>query len=151
MDKLYESRPEAFVGDTVRATVGCGHLYATVNVDEEGNVVELFLNLGKSGSCAHVLTEVIGRMGSKSLKDGRQADRIMKDLIGITCDKWSGSPMHCTSCADAAGRAIGRALGLFNDELQLIEKGGDKDGQGKDEGEGKDNEHGSGDSSESHS
>ena len=85
---------------------GCGHLYVTMNEDENG-LFELFTTMGKAGGCASSQCEALGRLISMSWRSGVQARQTVKQLVGITCHKPSGFGEHrITSCADAVAQAI---------------------------------------------
>lgn len=85
---------------------GCGHLYVTINEDENG-LFELFTTMGKAGGCASSQCEALGRLISMSWRSGVQARQTVKQLVGITCHKPSGfGENRITSCADAVAQAI---------------------------------------------
>ena len=99
-------RPRALAGATYQMETGCGHLYVTMNEDENG-LFELFTTMGKAGGCASSQCEALGRLISMSWRSGVQARQTVKQLVGITCHKPSGFGEHrITSCADAVAQAI---------------------------------------------
>ena len=101
-------RPPLLHGYTVMAETGCGHLYITINHDEPDNgPVEIFLALGKSGSCAKAELEALSRMISISLQGGLSVKRIVKQLNGIQCPAtvWQHG-LHMLSCADAIAKTL---------------------------------------------
>ncbi len=118
-------RPQVLTGVTIRGVVGCGNIYGTVNTDDDGNVIEIFVQVGKSGQCARVQTAAICKVISHALRTGASSDRIMRDCLGETCDRWDGSPVHPRSCVDFIGRLIGYTLGVFDAELKPVEGGAD--------------------------
>jgi ribonucleoside-diphosphate reductase alpha chain len=99
-------RPRALAGATYQMETGCGHLYVTINEDENG-LFELFTTMGKAGGCASSQCEALGRLISMSWRSGVQARQTVKQLVGITCHKPSGfGENRITSCADAVAQAI---------------------------------------------
>jgi ribonucleoside-diphosphate reductase alpha chain len=86
-------RPIATIGVTERVTTGCGHLYITVNSDEQG-ICELFASLGKAGGCASAQLEAITRLISLALRSGVDVESIVKHLKGIRCPSiaWDSGP-----------------------------------------------------------
>jgi len=101
-------RPPLLHGCTVRAETGCGHLYITINHDEPDNgPIEIFLSLGKSGSCAKAELEAISRLVSIGLQGGLPISRIVKQLSGIQCPAtvWQHG-LHMLSCADAIAKTL---------------------------------------------
>src|SRR5581483_7545591 len=81
------SRPEIMTGTTTRKRTSCGDLYVTVNRDEELRPFEAFATMGKAGGCEGSFNEAIGRLISLCLRAGVQPRDIVKQLIGIRCDK----------------------------------------------------------------
>jgi len=103
-------RPTATTGVTERVSTGCGHLYITVNSDEQG-ICELFASLGKAGGCASAQLEAITRLISLALRSGVDVESIVKHLKGIRCPSiaWD-SGRAVLSCADAIGGVLERQL-----------------------------------------
>ena len=123
--KTVRARPDRTVGTTERITTGCGHLYVTINEDEEG-ACEIFTQLGKAGGCASSQLDSIGRLCSLALRSGVELEMIKKHLRGIRCPSpaW-GKGGQVTSCADAIGIAIEHYLAMKNgeeDKVKVIEK-----------------------------
>ncbi len=69
-------------GTTTEVKTDQGSLFITINEDDMG-VVEIFLNLGKSGSYTAGFTQAIGRLVSMSLRAGIKVDAIIDQLKGI--------------------------------------------------------------------
>ena len=104
-------RPEITRGTTHRVGTGCGNLYVTINVCDEGKQFEIFTRMGKAGGCAASQSEAIGRLVSLSLRSGIEPDEIVKQLMGISCHmpSWENGN-RVLSCSDAISKAIGRYL-----------------------------------------
>jgi len=71
---------EAYVYE-VKGTVKA---YITVSFDEEGNLREVFVNVGKAGTTLNSMFQAIGRIISVGLRhDARLAKKFIKTLKGI--------------------------------------------------------------------
>jgi ribonucleoside-diphosphate reductase alpha chain len=104
-----KKRPEVIKGTTRLMETGCGHLYVTVNEDENGNQFELFTHMGKAGGCASSQAEAIGRLVSLALRSNIESEEIAKQLRGISCHSpaWANGG-KISSCPDALSKAIER-------------------------------------------
>lgn len=104
-------RPDVTRGTTHRVGTGCGNLYVTINVCDEGKPFEIFTRMGKAGGCAASQSEAIGRLVSLALRSGIEPDEIVKQLIGISCHMpaWENGN-RILSCSDAISKAIGRYM-----------------------------------------
>jgi ribonucleoside-diphosphate reductase alpha chain len=91
------TRPAFLNGVTIRSETACGALYVTVNL-ENGKIREVFCNLGKAGTCAKAMTELVGRLLSISLKRDADVKKIVQTIKGIQCHS---SNEHRLSCANA--------------------------------------------------
>ncbi len=106
-----ERRPKARLdvihGSTRKIRTGCGNLYVTVNEDEEGNLFEIFNQIGKAGGCAASQSEAIGRLVSLALRSGIEPEVVVRQLKGISCHMpvWYQEG-KILSCADAIAKAI---------------------------------------------
>ncbi|MEM0129882.1 MAG: adenosylcobalamin-dependent ribonucleoside-diphosphate reductase [Thermoplasmatales archaeon] len=88
-----------------------GKLYTTINFDSDGNPVEVFVNVGKSGSEEKAYSEAIGRLISLYLQQGGDISRVIKALSGIkgrTTTFSNGTKI--TSVPDGVAKAIELAL-----------------------------------------
>jgi ribonucleoside-diphosphate reductase alpha chain len=104
-------RPDVIKGTTRLMKTGCGNLYVTINEDGDGNLFELFTQMGKAGGCAASQSEAIGRLISLALRSDIEPVEIEKQLRGISCH----SPAWATggkiaSCSDALSKALERYL-----------------------------------------
>jgi ribonucleoside-diphosphate reductase alpha chain len=106
-------RPETMVGKTVKMVLPQGSLYVTVNFDEEGNVKEVFANMGRGGSQEKSYCEAIGRLISRYLQAGGSIDNVLKSLKGIRANDsitwYKGLKLY--SVPDAIAKAIEIAMG----------------------------------------
>ncbi|MBF0342879.1 MAG: vitamin B12-dependent ribonucleotide reductase [Nitrospirae bacterium] len=100
-------RPSLIRGATAAMQTGCGNIYVTVNVDENGVPFEVFNHIGKAGGCAASQSEAIGRLVSLALRTNIVVDEVIKQLKGISCHQpiWT-SGGKISSCADAIAKAI---------------------------------------------
>jgi len=104
-------RPEVIIGTTTKVSTGCGNLYVTINVDEEGQPFELFTQMGKAGGCAASQLEAIGRLVSLGFRAGVEVKSIIEQLRNIRCPSPSWEKgQRIFSCADAIARVIERRL-----------------------------------------
>jgi ribonucleoside-diphosphate reductase alpha chain len=104
-------RPEVIVGTTTKVSTGCGNLYVTINVDEEGRPFELFTQMGKAGGCAASQLEAIGRLVSLGFRSGIEVKSIIEQLRNIRCPSPSWEKgQRIFSCADAIARVVEKRL-----------------------------------------
>ncbi|MDD5614070.1 MAG: TSCPD domain-containing protein, partial [Candidatus Omnitrophica bacterium] len=101
-------RPKVLRGTTTNVLTGCGTLYVTINEDEEGNIFEVFMQMGKAGGCAIAQLEAIGRLVSTSIRAGVDPVEIINQLRGIRCPSpsWEKGGARIFSCADAIARVV---------------------------------------------
>ena len=107
VDRRPKARQDVIHGSTRKVRTGCGSLYVTVNEDGEGNLFEIFNQIGKAGGCAASQSEAIGRLASLALRSGIEAEDVIRQLKGISCHTpvWHREG-KILSCADAIGKAI---------------------------------------------
>ncbi len=112
-------RPEVLSGTTFRLRTEAGTLYVTVNTDEKGKIVEVFIQLGKAGSTTNALTEALGRVISVALQHGTPVEIILKQLQHIR----AGDPVKqkngkiTDAGPDAVALALETVLGIDREEL----------------------------------
>ncbi len=126
-------RPEVIRGGTRLLKTGCGNLYVTINEDDEGNLFELFTQMGKAGGCAASQAEAIGRLVSLAFRSGISAAEITKQLKGISCHnpQWSESG-RILSCSDAIAIAVERyRQQAVNEPVAAVRETQESGGRGK--------------------
>lgn len=104
-------RPEVIHGTTTKVATGCGNLYVTINMDENGRPFELFTQMGKAGGCAASQLEAIGRLVSLGFRADIKVMAIIEQLRNIRCPSPSWEKgQRIFSCADAIARVIEKRL-----------------------------------------
>lgn len=88
----------------------CGKLYITINRDEDDNLVEVFIDPGKSGGCI-ANAESLGRYASACMRGGMAVDAIIDITKGVKCSactkgKGRGKKIDGLSCGDIVARTI---------------------------------------------
>jgi ribonucleoside-diphosphate reductase alpha chain len=112
-------RPEVIIGTTTKVATGCGNLYVTINVDEDGKPFELFTQMGKAGGCAASQLEATGRLVSLAFRAGIEVKSIIEQLRNIRCPSPSWEKgQRIFSCADAIARVVERRL--VNVQVALV-------------------------------
>lgn len=97
-------------GNTYYKKSACGGIYLTVNRDDEGNIVEMFVSTSKGGICQANIGAV-NRMVSVALRSGVKVEEIADQLKGITCQACArmiakGEKLDGISCADIIGKTL---------------------------------------------
>jgi ribonucleoside-diphosphate reductase alpha chain len=115
-----KDRQEVIHGSTRKIRTGCGNLYVTVNEDEEGNLFEIFNQIGKAGGCAASQSEAIGRLVSLAFRSGIEPEIVIRQLKGISCHMpvWHQQG-KILSCADAIGKAVEWHLQIKTSEREV--------------------------------
>jgi ribonucleoside-diphosphate reductase alpha chain len=104
-------RPEVITGTTTKVATGCGNLYITINIDEQGRPFELFTQMGKAGGCAASQLEAIGRLVSLGFRSGIEVKSIIEQLRNIRCPSPSWEKgQRIFSCSDAIARVVEKRL-----------------------------------------
>ena len=101
---------QALTGTTYKHRTACGTLYITINKDEQGNIVEIFTNSSKNGTCKANLNGET-RMASLALRAGVKVEEVIDQLKGIHCQSCAfarakGNPIDGTSCPDIISKCI---------------------------------------------
>ncbi len=99
-------RPEITTGFTQKIETGCGHMYVTINSDDQG-ACEMFIQMGKVGGCASAQLEAQARLISLALRADIDIESITRQLKGIRCPSpmWNKGKL-VTSCSDAVATAL---------------------------------------------
>jgi ribonucleoside-diphosphate reductase alpha chain len=107
VERRPRARQDVIHGSTRKIRTGCGNLYVTVNEDKEGNLFEIFNQIGKAGGCAASQSEAIGRLVSLAFRSGIEPEDVVRQLKGISCHMpvWYQRG-RILSCSDAIAKAI---------------------------------------------
>lgn len=109
------SRPRFVRGETLEMNSPCGKIYVTLNDDPEtGELMEVFVRFGKSGTCGSLVANALTIVTSYGLRSGMAVDDVIKGLMGHGCHR---TPVidgddRILSCVDAIGKAIRMHSGL---------------------------------------
>lgn len=107
-------------GSTYEVKTEQGDLYITVNEDDKG-IVEVFLNIGKSGSFTQGYTEALGRMISMALRSGIKPESIVKQLQGIrTSTPTLNKGMFVYSVPDAVAKTLKRHIEERKQQIEMF-------------------------------
>ena len=109
-------------GCTYVKQTACGKLYITINRDEDDNLVEVFIDPGKSGGCV-ANAESLGRMASTMLRSGLSIESIIDSTKGVKCAactkaKGGNKPIDGLSCGDILARTIQEEYDRFNGQIK---------------------------------
>ncbi|NWF92836.1 MAG: TSCPD domain-containing protein [Syntrophaceae bacterium] len=107
VERRPRARRDVIHGSTRKIRTGCGNLYVTVNEDEDGNLFEIFNQIGKAGGCAASQSEAIGRLVSLAFRSGVEPEDVVRQLRGISCHMpvWYQEG-KILSCSDGVAKAI---------------------------------------------
>ncbi|MBI2405487.1 vitamin B12-dependent ribonucleotide reductase [Candidatus Microgenomates bacterium] len=112
-------RPLKVAGATYRMRTPVGSAFITVNEDENGQPLEVFLNVGKAGSDVTGMAEALGRLISTSLRfrgnlsARERVEAIARQLSGIGGSRSIGyGPDRVRSVPDAIAKALALHLNL---------------------------------------
>ena len=109
-------------GSTYVKQTACGKLYITINRDDDDNLVEVFIDPGKSGGCV-ANAESLGRMASTMLRSGLSIESIIDSTKGVKCAactkaKGGNKPIDGLSCGDILARTIQEEYDRFNGQIK---------------------------------
>jgi len=110
-------RPEVMKGATYKVATPVGSAFITVNNDDEGNPIEVFVNIGKAGSDLTAMATALGRMASTLLRlnsaasPRQRAEELVSQLSGIGGRRSIGFGQNrIYSLPDAVAQALRRHL-----------------------------------------
>jgi ribonucleoside-diphosphate reductase alpha chain len=108
-----KSRPRTVSGQTHRVETPVGTAYITVNMDESGEPLEAFVNIGSSGSDVMAFSEALGRLISLVLRvpspltQREKIQQVVDQLSGIGGSRSVGFGMQrVLSLPDALARVL---------------------------------------------
>lgn len=108
-----KKRPSVLNGRTHRIETPLGRAFISINEDNEGNIFEVFINVGHAGSDIAADAEAIGRLISLSfrippdLSSAEIAQKVISQLRGIGGSSSTGfGADRVRSLADAVAKAI---------------------------------------------
>lgn len=104
-------RPAVMTGETSRLNTSMGTLYLTINRDESGKPVEIFVNVGKAGSDVMAMGEAVGRLVSLSLQRDIPLVDIANQLVGV-----GGTSQFNPGLVHAIGRKLADESALSRSE-----------------------------------
>ena len=112
-------------GSTYVKQTACGKLYITINRDADGNLVEVFIDPGKSGGCV-ANAESLGRYASSMMRSGMTIESIIDATKGVkcaACTKAKGGKRHVDglSCGDIIARTIQEEYELRNNTVVITD------------------------------
>lgn len=119
--KTREDLGEVLSGETYKHKTACGTLYITINKDQNGNVVEIFTNSSKNGTCKANLNGET-RMASLALRAGVKVEEVIDQLKGIHCQSCAfarakGNKIDGTSCPDIISKCLQKS---YDTKVRLI-------------------------------
>jgi ribonucleoside-diphosphate reductase alpha chain len=106
-------RPHVLTGKSYKMATPVGSAFITINEDEQGNIFELFMNIGHAGSDIMADAEAVGRLISLAFRipslysSDRIAQNVAESLAGIGGASSAGfGQQRVRSLADAVSRVI---------------------------------------------
>ncbi len=98
-------RPKYLTGMTHKVKSGCCDLYVTVNYNESGNPMEVFIQTAGTGCNASNVA--LGRMISVALQNGISVQDVVKQLSKVNCiSAIKNKNSEGKSCADVVGKCL---------------------------------------------
>lgn len=123
---MLNERPERVEGVTYRVMTPMGSAFITINHDEAGNPLEVFINIGRAGSDVAAMAEALGRTISAMLRIHGQTNpvqrvmEIIDQLSGIGGSRSIGfGPNKVRSLPDAIALALSRH---FSYQAKIVDK-----------------------------
>lgn len=108
-----KQRPETLGGKTYKVATPIGNAYITINEDDDGNIFEVFIGLGRAGSDIMADAEAMGRLISLSFRipsafaSDRIAQNVIEQLSGIGGSSSAGfGQARVRSLADAVAKVL---------------------------------------------
>ena len=108
-----KSRPDVLNGQTRKIETPLGSAFISINEDMEGNIFEVFINVGRAGSDISADAEAIGRLISLAFRipsnfsSSQVAQKVVSQLRGIGGSSSTGfGAARVRSLADAVAKAI---------------------------------------------
>ena len=101
-------------GSTFKCNTACGNFFLTINKDDQGRLIESFVNTSKNGTCKSNI-DGLNRMISLALRSGTKVEEIIDQLKDITCSA-------CTRAKgkkDIDGRSCPDIISKFIEEEYL--------------------------------
>lgn len=99
---------ESYDSKTKKLTTGCGNIYFTMNKDENGNIVQTFVDRGSKGTCMSNQIAV-SRLISTMLRGGLSLDAVVDQLLSIpVCPSYYGK--KCSGVDVSKGSSCPSAL-----------------------------------------
>jgi ribonucleoside-diphosphate reductase alpha chain len=123
-----QARPFKVIGATYKLSTPVGTAFVTINEDEKGQPLELFINVGKAGSDVTAIAEALGRTISTALRfkgfltPKDRAREIALQLGGIGGRRSIGfGPNKIRSLPDAVSVALSNHFGFkLNGSLETL-------------------------------
>ncbi len=108
---MAKPRPDTLHGKTIKTPTGCGNLYITMNQDEEREICEIMLQMGKVGTCQNTLLRIIAVLFSILLQLDASPEIIKKTikrhLLGVNCNNSEKlDDKRFSSCPDVIARTV---------------------------------------------
>ncbi len=129
-----KKRPEVLRGRTHKIMTPLGKAFVSINEDEQGNIFEVFINVGRAGSDITADAEAIGRLISLTFRipsdysSDQIAQKVISQLRGIGGSSSTGfGADRVRSLADAVAKVIEQhqgskmAIDQDNDEEEVEE------------------------------
>jgi hypothetical protein len=105
------TRPFERKGRIFDYNTGCGSVFITVTLNDDGTPYEVFLTKGASGGCTQAYAEAVGKLISISLRCNVDPAQIIKMLTGISCNSvgWMKG-FSVKSCPSAIAMALTQVM-----------------------------------------